>query len=76
MTTPRELWESLVWRCYKRTYHYLEGQIHDVFCHELLDKMGAPRHPNNDPKRPAYSVCGRLKEYAAKQGIVQPSEWL
>ncbi|HEY6154668.1 MAG TPA: hypothetical protein VIW07_13085 [Candidatus Udaeobacter sp.] len=59
----KDRWESIIFRLYKKSDHYLEGQMHDALLHDLLDKLGAPKHPGNDPKRLRYGPYGRLRQW-------------
>lgn len=43
--------------------------MHHVFMDSLLDDLGAPKHPGNDPERPKYGPYGRLRAYAESIGI-------
>lgn len=71
-----ERWSEFVWRLYRKTDHYFEGQFHDTAMHDLLDHLGAPRHPDNDPRRPRYGPYGRLRAYALKHGLVKEEDIL
>lgn len=46
-----------------------ERIMHQVFMDSLLDDLGAPKHPDNDPNRPKYGPYGRLRAYAESIGI-------
>lgn len=43
--------------------------LHEMLIDDLLDDLGAPRHPNNDKTRPPYGTYGRLKAYAESIGV-------
>ena len=47
----------------------VELMFHEMLMHDLLDDLGAPRHPDNDPSRPAFGTYGRLKAYAESIGV-------
>jgi hypothetical protein len=47
----------------------VELLLHEALMHDLLDDLGAPRHPDNDTKRPPFGTYGRLKAYAESIGI-------
>lgn len=59
----KDRWSSFVFRLYKKTDHYFEGLMHDALLHDLLDKLGAPKHPGSDPKSPKCSPYGRLRQW-------------
>jgi len=48
--------------------------LHEMLMHDLLDDLGAPRHPANDKSRPPFGTYGRLKAYAESIGI-EASMW-
>lgn len=63
--------EYFVWRLYKRTGHYHEGRMHDMFLNDLLDELGAPKYPDNDPTRPKYGAYGRLRAWAEANRLIE-----
>lgn len=47
----------------------IELIMHQTFMDSLLDDLGAPKHPDNDPARPKYGPYGRLRAYAESIGV-------
>lgn len=47
----------------------IELIMHQTFMDSLLDDLGAPKYPDNDPTRPKYGPYGRLKAHAESIGV-------
>lgn len=69
-----DYWEAGVYRFYRRTQHYWEDKMHEALMDALLDKLGAPTHPDNNPRRLRYGLYGRLRAYAVQKKLVDPAE--